>query len=64
VSKKKHVLHTLFWGEYLPIVTTKCDFCEKMFQVKKGFVLLDDFIICYKHLKEEFLKRVDDVRKK
>ena len=68
MSKKKHVLYIWFEGlngyGYFPAQAVKCDFCEKVFKVDKGFVLINDFIICYKHLKDEFLKRVDDVRKK
>lgn len=60
MSKKKNVLYTWFesFGGYHYAHAVKCDFCNKIFKVSKGFVLLDDFIICYKHLKEEFLKRV------
>jgi len=56
-EKKKHVLYSLFWGEYLPSVLQKCNVCGKMFQVKKGFALSEggDTLICYKHLNEENL---------
>ena len=51
-------------GDYFPAHAVKCDFCGNVFKVNNVFVFLNDFIICYIHLKEEFLKRVEDVRKK
>lgn len=50
-NANKHILyhHSEELGGYFPATYTRCDECGKVFQVKKGFVLLDGFLTCYKH---------------
>lgn len=59
MSKKKFVLYVWFesFGEYLPAQAVRCDMCNKIFKVSKGFALSEDgyMIICHKHLNEENL---------
>ena len=48
MSKKKNVLYTYMesLGDYFPAQAVKCDVCGKVFKVKRGFTLVDDFITC------------------
>ncbi len=46
------------WPGMYPAVVIKCDICEEMFQVRKGFVLKEDVIACFKHISEETLEVV------
>ena len=51
---KKYVLYmwSESFGDYYEAAVTKCNICGKMFQIKKGFSLLDDKISCYKCQRE------------
>ena len=45
------ILYTeFFMGKYYPTISVACDVCNVVFQVKKGFLMVDGFLICYKHL--------------
>lgn len=59
---KKYVLYVYFeaLSAYFEAHVVKCDMCGEMFQVKKGFVLAEDTIACYKHLSKEFLEKFND----
>ena len=48
---------------YFQAEAIKCDVCEKIFKVSKGFFLSDGFIKCYKHFEEdnERLKKLDQI---
>ena len=50
MSDVKLYLRFKEWNEYYEAVHAGCDACGKVFQVKKGFQLVDGFLTCYKHL--------------
>jgi len=61
----ENILYTYMkeFGGYFQAEAIKCDVCDKIFKVKKGFFLIDGFIKCYKHFKEdnERLKKLDQI---
>ncbi len=57
-KSRENILYT--WSEpfkkYFPAVSVRCDICNEIFQIKKGFFLAEDVIVCYKHMKKEWLE--------